>query len=139
MAGLGITGVTGGLVDGPFDTDLFNCAFCSFFLDKIGRFAFSKPRSIVILDNCSIHNVELIEMIHNVGGLVTFLPPYSPDFNPMELVFRSVKAWLCQNRDEAQMNLKRSIYSGLNEISRAHAEFFLTMWILYMKFSLLSI
>ena len=49
--------------------------------------------SIVVLDNCSIHHVEgIAPMIEEVGALVHFLPPYSPDFNPIEETFSKVKA-----------------------------------------------
>ena len=51
------------------------------------------PHSIVILDNASIHHVQgIVEMINEVGALVLFLPPYSPDFNPIEEVFSKLKA-----------------------------------------------
>ena len=51
--------------------------------------------SIVILDNCSIHHVAEVEsMITEVGALVHFLPPYSPDLNPIEHCFSKVKACL---------------------------------------------
>ena len=43
------------------------------------------PHSVVVLDNCSIHNVaEVVASSHDVGALVLFLPPYSPDLNPIE-------------------------------------------------------
>ena len=46
------------------------------------------PHSVVILDNCSIHHIpEIVHMIQEVGALVHFLPPYSPDLNPIEEAF----------------------------------------------------
>ena len=49
--------------------------------------------SIVVLDNCSIHHVDgIVEMIQEVGALVHFLPPYSPDMMPIEEAFSKVKA-----------------------------------------------
>jgi transposase len=42
------------------------------------------PHSIVIMDNCSIHHVSGInKMIEEVGALLLFLPPYSPDFKKL--------------------------------------------------------
>lgn len=42
------------------------------------------PHSVVVLDNCSIHHVEEITtVIENVGALIHFLTPYSPDLNPI--------------------------------------------------------
>ena len=50
------------------------------------------PRSVLVMDNCSINDVECIaEMIHEVGALIHFLPPYSPDYNPIEEAFSKVK------------------------------------------------
>ena len=55
----------------------------------------NNPHSVVILDNCSIHHVEgITEMIEEVGALVHFLPPYSPDYNPIEEAFSKVKSTL---------------------------------------------
>lgn len=35
---------------------------------------------------CSIHHADaVVKMVHEVGALVHFLPPYSPDYNPIEL------------------------------------------------------
>lgn len=51
--------------------------------------------SIVILDNCTIHHVPQVKsMISEVGALVHYLPPYSPDFNPIEECFSKVKSCL---------------------------------------------
>ena len=48
--------------------------------------------SIVILDNAAIHHVQgVIDMISEVGALVHFLPPYSPDYAPIEECFAKVK------------------------------------------------
>lgn len=54
----------------------------------------SNSHSVVIMDNCSVHHLErVIEMITSVGALIRFLPPYSPDLNPIELVFSKVKSF----------------------------------------------
>ena len=50
-----------------------------------------------MIDNCRIHDRDALEwMVGSVGARVLFLPPYSPDMNPIELVFNDVKAWLRQ-------------------------------------------
>lgn len=52
-------------------------------------------RSIVILDNCSIHHVtEVTELFREAGIVVFYLPPYSPDLNPIEELFSYVKYYL---------------------------------------------
>jgi len=51
------------------------------------------PHSVVVLDNCSIHDIPgIVEMIQEVGALVHFLPPYSPDYSPIEEAFSKVKS-----------------------------------------------
>ena len=48
-------------------------------------------RSIVVLDNCSIHHVpEVVEEFRKVGIMV-LLPPYSPDYIPIEFCFSYIK------------------------------------------------
>ena len=52
----------------------------------------TNPHSVVILDNCSIHHVpEVAKSIQDVGALLIYLPPYSPDLNPIEELFSKVK------------------------------------------------
>ena len=53
------------------------------------------PRSVVVMDNASIHHVgEVIELIESTGALIEFLPPYSPDLNPIEEAFSKLKYFL---------------------------------------------
>jgi transposase len=50
---------------------------------------------VIILDNLSVHCAEkIIQPIQTEGHLVRFLPPYSPDFNPIKLSFSVLKAWI---------------------------------------------
>ena len=58
------------------------------------------PHSVVVLNNCAIHHVsEATSTLREIGVLVHFLPPYSPDFNPIEEAFSKVKAGLKQNTE----------------------------------------
>ena len=48
------------------------------------------PNSVLILDNCIIHhNAEALQVLMNAGIRVEFLPPYSPDFNPVQPLISS--------------------------------------------------
>jgi transposase len=50
------------------------------------------PRSILVLDNASIHkSASLLRMLQTVGVLVLFLPPYTPSLNPIELFWNQLK------------------------------------------------
>lgn len=53
------------------------------------------PESVIIMDNNSTHvNEAVTEAIIEAGFRVLFLPPYSPDYNPIELTFSILKAWV---------------------------------------------
>lgn len=52
-----------------------------------------KPGDIVIMDNLPAHKVSGIrDAIEAAGARLLYLPPYSPDFNPIELAFSKLKA-----------------------------------------------
>jgi transposase len=54
-----------------------------------------KPGDVVILDNLSSHKSERAEsLIRDRGAWLLFLPPYSPDLNPIEMAFSKLKARL---------------------------------------------
>ena len=54
-----------------------------------------KPGSVVVMDNLSSHKGKKIqELIESAGATLLFLPPYSPDFNPIEKAFAKMKALL---------------------------------------------
>jgi transposase len=53
------------------------------------------PGDIVIMDNLPAHkSVAVRQAIEAVGAKLRFLPPYSPDFNPIEMAFSKLKAFL---------------------------------------------
>jgi len=54
-----------------------------------------RPGDIVVMDNLSSHKVKgVVEAIEEVGAEVRYLPPYSPDLNPIELAFSKFKKLL---------------------------------------------
>ena len=61
-------------------------------------------RSVLVMDNAKIHHSpEMLEMCAAAGVQVEFLPPYSPDLNPIETSFALLKAYLRRHTDEAQL------------------------------------
>lgn len=59
-------------------------------------------RSVLVLDNASIHHSQALkELCEEHGVRLEFLPPYSPDKNPIELTFNNLKAWLKKHYREA--------------------------------------
>jgi len=84
-----------GTVNGSkFEDFIENCLF-----QILQPFNGINPFSVVIMDNAAIHHVDgvrdLIET--QVGARLLFLPPYSPDLNPLEEVFGQVKKIMKQN------------------------------------------
>ena len=65
---------------------------------------------IVIADNLSVHKVAGVrEMIEAVGAKIRYLPPYSPDFNPIEQFFAKLKAFLRRIKPRTITALWRTI------------------------------
>jgi transposase len=59
--------------------------------------AYPARRSVIIMDNASVHysnKIKILEVARRRGVLVRFLPPYSPDFNPIEESFGDLKAYI---------------------------------------------
>jgi transposase len=53
------------------------------------------PGDVVVMDNLASHKRPKVqELIEAAGGRLLFLPPYSPDFNPIEMLFSKLKALL---------------------------------------------
>ncbi|GBC10608.1 hypothetical protein RclHR1_09770011 [Rhizophagus clarus] len=62
--------------------------------------AYPSEYSVLVLDNARIHHdKDLIEYIEFFGERVEFLPPYSPNFNPIESSFSVIKSFLQKYRD----------------------------------------
>lgn len=56
---------------------------------------FPAPNSVIVMDNARIHkNPHIVELIEEHGMHVLFLPPYFPDYNPIELAFSVIKAYV---------------------------------------------
>ena len=54
-----------------------------------------KPGDIVVMDNLACHRSAVVRnAIRQAGAELRFLPPYSPDFNPIEMAFSKFKAYL---------------------------------------------
>jgi len=65
------------------------------------------PRSVLVVDNCSIHHAEEIRVLveDEAHCKLIFLPPYSPDYNPIEQAFSSIKAYLRRHWHERTLSV----------------------------------
>lgn len=90
MAALRIDAVTAPAVfDGPIDKASFRAYVEQVLVPTL------QPGDVVVLDNLAVHKQpEVRTAIEAVGARLRFLPPYSPDFNPIEQVFAKLKAFL---------------------------------------------
>lgn len=81
------------VVEGSFTTHRF-LSFLEGLLDRMDMDM--DPGAYIIMDNARIHHNESIrDLIEGRGYHIMYLPPYSPDFNPMiELAFSSIKTKL---------------------------------------------
>ena len=75
--------------NGSCNTELFNEWVKGFLVKEL------KPGQTVILDNASFHkSLETQELLKSVGCDLLFLPPYSPDLNPIEKFWANMKRWI---------------------------------------------
>lgn len=90
VAGLRLTGFDATmLLDGPMDGEGFRFYVDRFLVPSL------TPGDIVIMDNLGAHKVEGVRIaIEAAGARLLYLPPYSPDFNPIEMAFAKLKAIL---------------------------------------------
>lgn len=90
MATLTPTGFGPGLqLEGALDRDAFNTFVIEALVPTL------RPGDMVVLDNLSVHkSARAQQAIEAVGARVVFLPPYSPDFNPIEQAFAKLKQGL---------------------------------------------
>ena len=90
VAGIRTSGLVAPFVlDGPINRDAFEV-----YVDKV-LVPDLKPGDVVIMDNLSSHKGPRVrEMIEAAGASLLYLPPYSPDFNPIEKAFSKLKALL---------------------------------------------
>jgi transposase len=100
IAALGIEGVRCATVlDGAVNADIFESFIEHVLVPELA------PGDVVIMDNLSSHKrARTRALIEETGAMVKYLPPYSPDLNPIEMIFSKVKQSLrslaCRTRSE---------------------------------------
>ncbi len=77
-----------------------------------------RPGDIVVMDNLSSHKVDGVrQAIKNAGAFLLYLPPYSPDLNPIELAFAKLKAILRKAAARTIDDLCQVIARSLDEFT----------------------
>jgi transposase len=100
VAGLRLTGMVAPMMlDGPINRDAFQAYVEQVLVPEL------RPGDIVIMDNLSSHKGPSVRRaIESAGASLLYLPPYSPDFNPIENAFARLKALL---RGAAERTVER--------------------------------
>jgi transposase len=82
-----------------------------------------RPGDVVVLDNLSVHKVDGLEqVVKKYGARLLYLPPYSPDFNPIELAFSKLKTWLRKAQARTRDALEEAIRTAAGWISEHDAK-----------------
>lgn len=86
-----------------------------------------RPGDIVILDNLPAHKpIAIREAIKATGASILFLPPYSPDFNPIEMAFSKIKALLKKAAARSVQALWDAIRDAIDAVTPKDAHSFFT-------------
>jgi transposase len=100
-------------VEGATDGAAFEAYVKHFLLPTL------KEGQVVVMDNLQAHkSTRVRKLIESVGASVLFLPPYSPDFSPIEEAFSKIKAILRKIEDRTQETLVEALGQALSAVSR---------------------
>jgi transposase len=113
IAAVGLGGAKAPFVfEGPMDSPMFRAYVKRVLVPEL------RPGDIVVMDNLSSHkDAESQKSIEDAGAYVWYLPPYSPDFNPIEKMWSKMKAFLRKTAARTQQCLYQAIADALATIS----------------------
>jgi transposase len=128
VGALTVEGFLGGLeVTGTVNGDVFEA-----FIEQI-VIPHLRPGTVVLLDNATFHHGEdLRAKMEATGARVLFLPPYSPEYNPIEACWSKLKAWIRKCSPETIPVLRRALNQAIQQVSKCDAE----GWFRHAGFSL---
>jgi len=103
-------------VKGAADTEVFRTYVQEFLLPTL------RPGDVVVMDNLRAHkSAPTIALIQSAGAEVRFLPPYSPDLNPIEKMWSKVKTSLRRTAARTHEKLLEAIAAALDSVSSKDA------------------
>jgi transposase len=104
------------VIEGPTDADVFEAYVEQVLAPSLG------PGDIVVMDNLSPHKTSAVaEAIEATGAEVWFLPPYSPDLNPIEKMWSKIKAFLRKAKARTYEALVGAIGAALATVTASDA------------------
>lgn len=99
------------ILDGPMDTAAFEAYVAHVLIPALPSSA------IVVMDNLSPHKAPAIaHLLNKAGAELWYLPPYSPDFNPIEQLWAKVKSALRRAKARTQEDLCSAIANALAQV-----------------------
>jgi transposase len=117
MGAIGLGGIrTLATLEGAVDSEAFKGFVEHFLVPTL------KPGDVVLWDNLSVHKVAgAREAIEGAGAQLVWLPPYSPDFNPIELCWSKLKTLLRAAAARTRDELDRAIAHAMAAITSSDA------------------
>ncbi len=117
LAAMSPTGIMAAMtVEGAVDRAAFDVFVAQVLVPSL------RPGQTVIWDNLSVHkSARAQQLIEAAGCQVVFLPPYSPDFAPIEQAFSKLKTVLRRTQARTRLALDAAITAGLQTITAADA------------------
>lgn len=107
------------VLDGPMDTIAFHAYVEHFLIPSL------PPGSILVMDNLAPHkSPKIARMLEDAQAEFLPLPPYSPDFNPIEVLWSMIKAHLRSVTPRTKEQLYAVIASGLAQVTPANTRAF---------------
>jgi len=104
-------------VEGAVDTAVFNV-----YVEQVLRPTIAAG-DILVLDNLSAHHASSLEQVAaECGASVVWLPPYSPDFSPIELMWSKIKTYLRAAKARTREELERALITALALVTPADCE-----------------
>lgn len=104
-------------VDGATTKDIFKAYVLHILLPTL------KTGDIVVLDNLSAHKDQDVQnLIESVGAELWFLPPYSPDLNPIEKMWSKIKSILRTLKARTEKDLIDAIAKALDAVTANNAK-----------------
>lgn len=95
-------------IEAATDTDVFQAFLDHVLCPKL------KPTDVVVMDNLAAHKVAAVgEKIRATGARLLYLPPYSPDFNPIEKCWSQLKQYLRAAKERTVPGLEQALTAAL--------------------------
>lgn len=113
IAAVGVEGAKAPMVvEGATDTEVFTAYVEQVLVPEL------RPGTVVVMDNLAPHKAPAVAaMIQAAGAALWLLPPYSPDLNPIELMWAKVKGLLRAAKARTQQELWDAIATALTAVS----------------------